>query len=102
MKYIFLAWAVLVTFGAFAKATSWSHRFAVAVDILTASIVWSTYDVTISSRCGWALRVPTRWNFLLCWLGVILNHVEKNHCELAIQADRDRALLALAFLGGEK
>jgi hypothetical protein len=68
-----------------------------SVDIMLAGWVWRTADVTISSLCGLELRkpAPRKWARILGW---ILNHLQRNHCELAIQADRERAQQALQIL----
>lgn len=76
---------------------TYTHTIAVAVDVFTASIIWDTYGVTVSSRCGLALRRGQTG--LLATLGKILNKIQDNHCELAIKADIQRAQDALKFLG---
>ena len=67
-------------------------------DILLCSWVWRDYDLTISSMCGLELRkvAPAWWAVVLGrW---ILNHIETNHCELALKADEARALQALDII----
>lgn len=68
-----------------------------SIDILCASWVWRDYDITISSMAGLECRKarPRRWAVLL---NAFLNWVETNHCELAIEADQERARQALAIL----
>ena len=68
-----------------------------AFDILACSWVWRDYDITISSMTGLAMRkpFPPRW---ARWLNAFLNWIETNHCELAIQADQERARQAQAIL----
>ena len=93
------AWALLVTIGAFSPARSWTHAFALAVDVLTFSIIRQRFDITISSWCGLQLRRGARGAWFGRILGTVLNHIETNHCELAIAADADRARTALQYLG---
>lgn len=90
---------VLLIVGTVAKEKTWTHRIAVAVDILTASVVWSQYDVTISAQCGLEMRkAPVLSNKWLCRLGWVLNKLQANHCELAIAADFQRACDAARYL----
>ena len=69
-----------------------------AVDILACTLIWRDYDVTISSMCGLQLRTatPALWARILGWT---LNHLQANHCELAILADLQRAKTTLQMLG---
>ena len=69
-----------------------------AVDIFACTLIWRDYDVTISSMCGLQLRTktPALWARVL---GGILNHLQANHCELAILADLQRAKATLTMLG---
>lgn len=70
------------------------------IDILCCAWVWRDYDVTISSMVGLELRKPApRW--WARWLGKFLNWIEKNHTELAILADIERARQALTILGAK-
>lgn len=68
-----------------------------SIDILACSWVWRDYDITISSMCGLELRKPrpASWARILGWC---LNHIQANHCELAIVADRQRSSQALRIL----
>ncbi len=76
---------------------TYAHTLAVAVDILTASIFWNSYDVTVSSRCAIAQRLGQS-NTFLYKLGTLLNKISKGHCEAATQADEERATNALKYL----
>jgi hypothetical protein len=69
-----------------------------AVDIFACTLLWRDYDVTISSMCGLELRkpVPKMWARVLGWA---FNHLQTNHCELAILADLSRAKVTLTMLG---
>lgn len=78
---------------------SYTVVVARSIDIMLAGWIWREADVTISSMCGLALRLetPPIWSIVLGrWF---LNRIEKNHCELAIQADRLRAHMVLQLLG---
>lgn len=66
-------------------------KLAIAVDILFASFLWDKPDVTISSLCGLALRANPKVRTFNGYLGRILNKIQPNHCELAIQFDIQRA-----------
>lgn len=67
------------------------------IDILFATWIWRDYDITISSLTGLELRKasPRKWAVILGW---VLNHIQKNHCELAIISDTARALTTLQML----
>lgn len=67
------------------------------IDILFATWIWRDYDITISSLTGIELRKtsPRKWAVILGW---VLNHIQKNHCELAIISDTARALTTLQML----
>jgi len=67
------------------------------IDILAATWIWRDYDITISSLTGLELRkpAPRKWAVVLGW---VLNHIQKNHCELAIASDRLRALTTMQML----
>lgn len=92
----------LLTLGAFTGARTWTHIVAVSADILTFSIVKGVYDVTISSWCGLERRKgKAQANRFGWYLGALLNLIQKNHCELAIHADQERAGAALYYLTTE-
>jgi hypothetical protein len=81
--------------------TTYSNGYVIVIartiDILFCGWIWRDYDVTISSMTGLELRNPApRW--WARWLGWVLNHIQTNHCELAITADIERANQALALL----
>lgn len=81
--------------------TTYSNGYVIVLartlDILLCGWIWRTYDITISSMTGLELRnnVPKKWAVILGW---VLNHIQANHCELAIQADIERAMFALGKL----
>lgn len=74
------------------------------IDILLCGWIWRTYDVTISSMCGLALRMPraqlrhATGIRLQQLLGTALNWLVKGHCESAIKADLERLGAAKAIL----
>lgn len=67
------------------------------LDLFIGGLVFREADITISSMTGMELRkpAPRRWARTLGW---VLNHIQKNHCELAIEHDRARAQATLDFL----
>lgn len=67
------------------------------IDILAATWIWRDYDLTISSLTGLELRKvsPRKWAVILGW---VLNHIQKNHCELAIHSDLVRALTTIQMI----
>lgn len=80
---------------------TYALNLAIAVDILTASIFWNKEDVCVSSLCGLQLRrkaagLGTIW--LLYRLGLLLNNIQSNHCELSIQSDIARANAVIRLL----
>ena len=88
----------LLVLGAIAKAGTLLHSFAVAFDAFCQDLFWNdTLGVTISSRAGLAARRG------VVWPARIVNFIMRNphHCELAIQADIQRAEAALALLKGQ-
>jgi hypothetical protein len=78
---------------------SYGVVLARTVDILLCGWIWRDYDITISSMAGLAMRAirPPLWAHLL---HVLLNRIQANHCELAIQADIERCQQALKMLNG--
>ena len=76
----------------------YAFLFARAIDVLCCTWIWRQVDITISSMAGLELRkpAPARWARVLGW---VLNHLQKNHCEIAIDNDRARAKAALRVLG---
>ncbi len=86
-----------------AQLTTFNKGYAVTVarclDILVAGWIWREYDITISAECGLALRKETPPIWALVLGRGFLNKIEKDHCELAIQADRLRAKTVLQLLG---
>lgn len=101
MFLFLLTFIVLMIVGAVAKAPTFTHRLALCVDILFASLLWSSYDVTISARAGISVRNKAAgkpYSRLLILLAYILNKIEANHVELAIQADTIRGVGALMYL----
>lgn len=62
------------------------------------SVLWSRdFDITISSQCGLYWRKgnpPAFWHLL----HVVLNALQKNHCEDALKGDLTRAQSAIKLL----
>lgn len=73
------------------------YLVARAVDVLACTWFWRQVDVTVSSMIGLEMRglQPRLYARVLNW---ILDKIQKGHCELAIAADKQRALDALALL----
>lgn len=93
---------IVVLVGIFTKDKTFTHRLSLAVDILFATTLWSGYDVTISARAGMAVRAKALsqpYSNFLVFLAYLLNKVQANHVELAIQADVMRCVSALMYLG---
>jgi len=62
------------------------------------SVLWSRdFDITISSQCGkyWRGDPPVFWHAL----HVVLNTLQKDHCEHAMASDIRRAQEAIRLLG---
>jgi hypothetical protein len=78
---------------------AWAIVILRAFDVFWACVIWRDYDITISSYTGLELRKaqPREWARMLGW---ILNHIQANHCEIAIKADIERCKEALMILGG--
>ena len=68
------------------------------LDQLAQAVLWRDSGLTISSRCGLALRNPLAHNAGWRMLGRFLNRLQAGHCEMAIQGDIDRANTALKLL----
>lgn len=93
---------IVVLVGIFTKDKTFTHRLALAVDILFASMLWSGYDVTVSSRAGMAVRAKIsglKYSKSLVLVAWLLNKIQANHVELAITDDVTRASDALKYLG---
>lgn len=75
----------------------WAFVILLALDLFWAMVIWRRYDITISSWTGLELRkpVPRQWAKILGW---ILDHIQKDHCELSIKGDAARAQQALEIL----
>jgi hypothetical protein len=63
---------------------------AVAYDQLANAAFGGDEDETISSRAGKAAREGKRWACVLCRL---LDRLDPNHCEKAIEPDRGKPLI---------
>lgn len=80
---------------------TYAYLLARSLDILLAGWIWRTSGITISSQIGLELRkpFPARWAVSL---GSLLNRIQPNHCELAIQEDLARAVETVSLLEGIK
>lgn len=85
------------------RVLSWAwattHDVFVALDYGLCLLLWLRVEapMTISSRCGLALRAGKRWT-VLALLGRLLDLVSPGHCSSAITADIQRAERAKALL----
>jgi len=98
MTILFLI-AFLVA-GAIAGPCTLLHTFAVGFDLFTQQLgANNTLGITISSRAGLAARKGRN-----VWFSKLVNFLMRNpnHCELAIQADIQRAQNTLAVLQDRK
>ena len=80
-------------------SNGYAFKVLLYLDTFIAALIWRDSGVTISSYTGLALRRPTPpiWAIVLGrW---VLNQLQANHCELAIEHDIIRAREALVILG---
>jgi hypothetical protein len=66
------------------------------LDILAQSLISRDPGLTISSRCGLALRNGFSWGWYQ--LGLLIETVAPGHCEESIRYDRERAEKVLELL----
>jgi len=78
-----------------ASNNSAGHLFIITFDYLFSVLLFRRSGITVSSESAMARNAGKRWGCLLCKL---LDRLDTNHCTLAIQADIDRANLALKTL----
>ena len=66
-------------------------------DYFVCACIWRIPNITISSKCGLALRSahPPWWAKAVSWF---CNLFEANHCEKAINADISRCRSAISVL----
>jgi hypothetical protein len=92
LNYIWIAIGIIVILtviaGIFSGSGTWTRMFAVGFDIFCNAITGGTFDITISARAGIAERNGKKWGKGMSYF---LSKCEPNHCQLAIQADIDRA-----------
>lgn len=91
-----LALIVLAIAGRIGEGT-WVTKLLLGVDIFASTIIWGGFGITISSRCGAALRSahgPWAWRML----GEGLNRLSAGHCESAISHDEARGLAVAAWV----
>jgi hypothetical protein len=77
---------------------SYVLKILLYLDQLGEALLWRDSGLTISARCGLALRHPNEHNGFWRWLGGVLNRMERGHCEGAITNDAARAREALRIL----
>lgn len=96
----FALFVVLMIGGAVSGEKTLTRRLAVATDILTFSVVTRRYGVTISSWCRLQQLAGTEGSKFGRALAWALDHIQKDHCAQAVQADIERAEAAMQFLAG--
>jgi hypothetical protein len=74
-------------------------RALLYIDMFACALLLSDPDMTISARCGLALKAGGPG--YLCALGRVLNVIQKHHTDLAIANDIRRARNALDLLLSE-
>lgn len=81
----------------YAGHKTYLFRVLLFLDMFAAALIFRDADVTISSMTGLELKKPepARWAKLL---GGLLNHLQPNHCEMAITDDVARAKQAITLL----
>jgi hypothetical protein len=83
-------------------AVTYSNTYAAVlartIDICLCGWIWRKYDITISAMTRLELKTPAPRGWAKR-LGAFLDWIQPNHCELARQADIERALEALTILG---
>lgn len=71
-----------------------------ALDLFISTALKRDYGITVSSWCGMTLRKGDSsspyWK-----LGKFLNFLQKDHCELAMACDRERAQYVIDTLPGD-
>lgn len=71
------------------------NLIAVAIDMLIATIIWKTSNITISSHSAIAALNGKKWGLYMC---KFLNWIEPNHCANAITSDIEKAQEAINIL----
>lgn len=76
---------------------NYAYKVLLFLDIFLCALLFRDPDVTISAETGLALQraKPPLWAKAIGWL---LDHIQANHCAMAIQDDIARAQLAILYL----
>jgi hypothetical protein len=69
------------------KPRQWAANILLAIDQMANAVIRGDPDETISSRAGKSARQGKRWACILCRL---LDRIDPDHCEKAIEADRGK------------
>jgi hypothetical protein len=77
------------------------YKVLLFLDLFACAVIFRDPDVTISAETGLALKRPNppRWARVLGW---ILDHIQANHCALAVDDDIARARAAIAYLSAKQ
>lgn len=80
-------------------ATAWGAKVLLFLDDFICAIVWRNTGISISSMTSLAFHkpIPPRW---AVWLHAILNTIQKDHCELAVENDAARLRESYFILTG--
>ena len=92
IAYVTLGFTVftilMVIAGIFSGNYTFSRYIALAFDVFWNVITGGTVGITMSARAGVAETKGQRWGKAM---STFLSWMEKDHCQLAIQGDIDRA-----------
>ena len=79
---------------------TYPYKILHAIDVFACTLLFRDSDVTISAMTGLAMRKanPPWWARAL---NAFLNAIQRGHCEMAIQADIERAQAAIRLLQGD-
>jgi hypothetical protein len=95
LTIFFIIIVLLVTAGIFSGLKTFARYVAIAFDMFVNVLTAGSLDVTISSRAGVAAEQGKLWGRVL---SRFLDLLEKDHCQLAIQSDIDRAKQTIVTL----
>ena len=93
---VFVVLVVLVITNRIADRT-YVGKALLALDYFASVLISRDFNITISSQCGLYWRrypPPLFWR----WLHILLNLLQKDHCELSILGDLARAQAAIKLL----
>jgi hypothetical protein len=95
LEWVTAFFALATVIGVFANEGTFTHRVAIGVDMLFAVVFLQRFDITLSS---WAGIESQQGNRIASLLRNLLERIQPNHCAQAVEADKHRAMLTLAYL----